>query len=150
MAETTYQVWSMEKTKNGPDRPEPTNGDPQTGGTLWQSWRMNRDDSIDVRYSRVGAWQRTGAHVHPDTNQYTAIVEGHALIWMDGDMLELGPGDIVLIPRNVLHNFGASADGDCWIVDLTSPPWEPDLMEFRPERDEEIADAFAKALSKSA
>jgi quercetin dioxygenase-like cupin family protein len=149
MAESTYQVWSMEKTKNGPDKPEPKNADPQTGGTLWQSWRMNRDDTIDVRYSRVGAGQRTGAHVHPDTNQYTAIVEGHALIWMDGDMLELGPGDIILIPRNVLHNFGAGPDEDCWIVDLTSPPWEPSLMEFRPERDAEIEGAFERALSKS-
>ena len=33
----------------------------------------------------------------PHTDQYTAIVEGHALVWMDGEMLELGPGDIGLI-----------------------------------------------------
>jgi quercetin dioxygenase-like cupin family protein len=149
MADTAWQVWSMERTKNGPDKPEPTNADPQTGGTLWQSWRMNRDDTIDVRYSRVGAGQRTGAHVHPDTNQYTAIVEGNALVWMDGEMVPLQAGDIILIPRNVLHNFGAGADADCWIVDLTSPPWEPSKMEFRPDRDPEIEADFAKALGQS-
>jgi quercetin dioxygenase-like cupin family protein len=68
---------------------------------------------------------------------------------MDGEMVALQPGDIILIPRNVLHNFGAGPEADCWIVDLTSPPWEPSKMEFRPERDSEIDAAFAKALGTS-
>jgi quercetin dioxygenase-like cupin family protein len=67
---------------------------------------------------------------------------------MDGEMLALSPGDVVNIPMNVLHNFGASQEGDVWLVDLTSPACDYSQMQFQPEREQEIAKAFEDALGR--
>ena len=51
-------------------------------------------------------------HTHPDANHYTCIVEGRALVWMEGTMVALDPGDVVNIPIGVLHDFGADTTDD--------------------------------------
>jgi quercetin dioxygenase-like cupin family protein len=145
-----HRVWSLTEMKGkGSNKPEPTNSDPQTHGDLWETWRLVKDEHIDVLYSRVAKGTRTGAHIHPETDHYTSVIEGQAFCWMDGEMLELLPGDVVNIPRNVLHNFGASEAKDVWLVDLTSPACDYGQMQFQPEREAEIAEAFAAALSRT-
>jgi len=59
--------------------------------------------------------------------------------------LRLEAGDVVNIPVGVLHDFGAAADEDVWVVDLTSPPFDPEKMNFDPAREDEISAAFEKA-----
>jgi quercetin dioxygenase-like cupin family protein len=146
---TSHHVWNLQTMKSSHfDRPEPTSSDPQTHGSLWETWRLVRDERIDVLYSRVAKGTRTGAHIHPETNHYTCVIEGEAFCWMDGEMVSLSPGDVINIPINVLHNFGASRDGDVWLVDLTSPACDYGQMQFQPEREHEIAEAFEAVLGK--
>jgi quercetin dioxygenase-like cupin family protein len=139
------KVWKLDELIGGTGL-APTNKDPQTGGTLWKTWLLERTDHIDVVYANVSGGNRTGIHIHPDTNHYTCIIKGIAVVWMDGTMLELHPGDVVNIPINVLHNFGAKKGHDVWLTDLTSPPWDPTLMIFKPEREAEIAEVMNSAL----
>jgi quercetin dioxygenase-like cupin family protein len=139
-------TWRLSEFKSD-DAPTPDAIDPQTDGKLWQIWNVARNDVIDVLYARVFSGNRTGAHTHPDANHYTCIIEGTAIVWMEGTMLTLECGDVVNIPVGVLHDFGADTTGDCWVVDLTSPPFDPEKMQFQPEREEEIAAAFAAAMS---
>ena len=63
-------------------------------------------------------------------------------------MVELGPGDTLNIPRLALHNFGASNGDPLWWIDITTPAWDPEKLIFQPEREAEIAAAFAKAWAK--
>ena len=139
------RTWSLEEMITG-KAPDPTNKDPQTGGDIWKTWLLERTQHIDVVYANVKGGNRTGIHIHPDTNHYTCIIKGIAVVWMDGHMLELKPGDVVNIPVNVLHNFGAKKGHDVWLVDMTSPPWDPTLMIFKPEREAEIAAQMENAL----
>jgi mannose-6-phosphate isomerase-like protein (cupin superfamily) len=139
------RTWNLEEMITGKS-PDPTNKDPQTGGSIWRTWLLDRTKHIDVVYANVSGGNRTGIHIHPDTNHYTCIIKGIAVVWMDGHMLELHSGDVVNIPMNVLHNFGAKQGHDVWLVDMTSPPWDPTLMIFKPEREAEIAAQMEKAL----
>jgi mannose-6-phosphate isomerase-like protein (cupin superfamily) len=143
------RTWSLEEMITG-KAPDPTNKDPQTGGDIWRTWLLDRTKSIDVVYANVKGGNRTGIHIHPDTNHYTCIIKGIAVVWMDGHMLELKAGDVVNIPINVLHNFGAKVGHDVWLVDMTSPPWDPTLMIFKPEREAEIAAQMEQALKAPA
>jgi mannose-6-phosphate isomerase-like protein (cupin superfamily) len=139
------RTWKLSELMTGDIRP-PSNKDPKTGGDIWRTWLLERTEHIDVVYANVSAGNRTGIHIHPDTSHYTCIIQGIAVVWMDGTMLELQPGDVVNIPVNVLHNFGARKGHDVWLVDLTSPPWDPTLMIFKPEREAEIAAAMDRAI----
>ena len=126
---------------------EPDHVDPQTGGRLWKIWNLGATAEMLALYAVVHPGNRTGAHTHPDANHYTCVIRGTALVWMEGEMLRLSPGDVVNIPIGALHDFGADLSGDCWVIDLTSPAFDPELMAYDPSRDLEIAEAFAKALT---
>lgn len=140
---TTFEAdtWSVERFK-GPDGPKPSNSDPQTGGEIWNIWRVARTPEIDVVYGMLHPGVRTGAHKHPDTMHYTCILEGTAYVWIEGNMVTLHAGDTLNIPRNALHNFGSASGQELWFMDVTSPAWDPEKMQFEPEREDEIASAF--------
>ncbi len=131
-------VWYLKKLQ----KTEPDMVDPQTNGKLWGIFNLAQTDAIHALYGHVLKGNRTGAHTHPDANHYTAIVKGTALVWMEGTMLRLGPGDVVNIPTGVLHDFGADSDEDVWVIDLTSPPFDPTKMQFDDSRAAEIDKAF--------
>ncbi|MEW6472848.1 MAG: cupin domain-containing protein [Actinomycetota bacterium] len=125
---------------------DPDHVDPQTGGKLWKIWNLGATADMLALYAVVHPGNRTGAHTHPDANHYTAVVKGTALVWIEGTMVTLSAGDVINIPVGVLHDFGADASGDCWVIDITSPPFDPEKMAFDPSREDEIAQAFAAAL----
>ncbi|MGH9035001.1 MAG: enoyl-CoA hydratase-related protein [Acidimicrobiia bacterium] len=120
--------------------------DPESGGSIWKIWNLDYHRELHALYAVVHPGHRTGAHTHPDANHYTCVIRGTALVWMEGQMLRLRQGDVVNIPIGVLHDFGADLSGDCWVIDLTSPAFDPELMAYDPSRELEIAEAFARAL----
>ena len=125
---------------------EPDHVDPQTGGSLWKIWNLGATAEMLALYAVVHPGNRTGAHTHPDANHYTAVVKGTAHVWIEGTMVTLEAGDVINIPMNTLHDFGAGTGGDCWVIDITSPPFDPEKMAYDPGREDEIAQAFAAAL----
>ena len=143
---TTFEPRTFSLAKfRGPGAPEPSSTDPQTHGDIWKVWRIERTPEIDVLYGTMTPGTRTGAHIHPDTMHYTCILEGTALVWIEGHMVSLHAGDTLNIPRDTLHNVGASKGDPLWWVDITTPAWDPEKLIFQPEREPEIAAAFARA-----
>ncbi|MGH2728031.1 MAG: enoyl-CoA hydratase-related protein [Actinomycetota bacterium] len=142
----TPTVWRMDDL--GKPGAIPDIVDPQTGGKLWEIWNLAQTHEIHVLYARVYSGNRTGAHTHPDATHYTAILKGTALVWIEGTLLKLEAGDVVNIPVGVLHDFGADSDDDVWVVDLTSPPFDPQKMAFDPTREDEIKAAFDRAIAR--
>jgi quercetin dioxygenase-like cupin family protein len=39
-----------------------------------------------------------------ETNEYVTIVEGRLKLILNGEALEAGPGDLIFIPRHVVHS----------------------------------------------
>lgn len=119
--------------------------DHQTGGTIWKMWNVANSPMMAVVYGMAHAGTRTGAHRHPDTAHYSVCVQGTGLVYIEGEMVRLSAGDILYTPIGALHDFGADTTDDLWIVDLNSPPYDPEKMLFEPEMEEQIAKAFATA-----
>ena len=103
-------------------------------------WTLVRTQNEDFSYAVIKKGHRTGVHTHPDANHYTCIMDGKAIAWLDGEMVELGAGDVLSIPIGVPHDVGGTEDLYC--VDLNTPIFDPGKMEFMPEREEEIGAQF--------
>ncbi|MBT5263397.1 MAG: cupin domain-containing protein [Rhodospirillaceae bacterium] len=46
------------------------------------------------------------------TNEYVTVVTGRLRLIMAGEDIEAGPGDLVFIPKDVMHSVHAIADGE--------------------------------------
>ncbi len=46
-----------------------------------------------------------GYHRHPTYDETFIICEGHYDFRLDGNLLKLGPGDVVFVPRGTAHGF---------------------------------------------
>jgi quercetin dioxygenase-like cupin family protein len=133
---------------SGPDAPPPTALGPDSDGALWKVWQLSQDGDFETSYGRTAPGKRIGAHIHPDAVHYSVILKGVGLLWVDGEVSEVHPGDLWYIPRHALHDWFSVGDEVCWVADITAPPIDWKLMDYKPERDPEIQEAFDKAISK--
>jgi len=46
-------------------------------------------------------------HEHPNEEQFVLVLEGKLRMVLDGEVKEIGPGDLIHIPRNVSHTVRA-------------------------------------------
>lgn len=44
-------------------------------------------------------------HRHTKEDEITYVIEGSFRIWRDDEVLDIGPGDVALLPRNQAHTF---------------------------------------------
>jgi quercetin dioxygenase-like cupin family protein len=44
-------------------------------------------------------------HTHHNEDEYSYVLEGHVGVQLGADVLEAGPGELVLKPRGVAHAF---------------------------------------------
>jgi quercetin dioxygenase-like cupin family protein len=144
------KVWSLAEM-SGPNRPEPAAQDPNTNGEAWKMWMVAspEDKDFGIVYAVVAPGHSTGVHRHPDIH-YSTVVKGTALVWIDGEMVELNAGDVLHIPEWGAHDFGSTKEDEVWVVDLSSPPFDPATMEFLPDLAPRVAADFEKANSERA
>jgi mannose-6-phosphate isomerase-like protein (cupin superfamily) len=70
----------------------------------WQPRRLASVNDYDVRIVKLQGefiW-----HSHPDTDELFLVVSGRLVIQLrdaDGGDMELGPGDVYVVPRGVEH-----------------------------------------------
>jgi quercetin dioxygenase-like cupin family protein len=60
-------------------------------------------------------------HRHPDQEEVIWVREGRVEQWLEHDSLELGPGDAVYIPRDVVHASFTVGDTDAKLSVILSP-----------------------------
>lgn len=59
-------------------------------------------------------------HVHDRDDETVILVEGSVTALVDGSPEQMGPGDVLFIPRGVVHAFEAGANGARALA-ITSP-----------------------------
>lgn len=93
--------------------------EPMRGG---MTRRFVNSDRMMVGQITFAKGDSVPAHRH-DNEQYTYVISG-ALRFLFGEAQDeevvVGPGEIVLIPANLLHS--ASADEDTFELDIFCPP----------------------------
>jgi quercetin dioxygenase-like cupin family protein len=60
-------------------------------------------------------------HTHRNEDEYSYVVQGHVGVQLGRDVLEAGPGDLVVKPRGVPHAFWNAGDHPARLLELISP-----------------------------
>lgn len=79
---------------------------------LWSPLVIARVNDQYVKIARVQGeftW-----HKHDEEDELFLVVKGRLTIQFAAGDVELGEGDVHVVPRGVLHN--PVADGECWIM----------------------------------
>lgn len=60
-------------------------------------------------------------HVHRRDDETCYVIDGGLTVWAGGDVVDVGPGACVHLPRNVPHTYRTAPDGPTrWLV-ISSP-----------------------------
>ncbi len=60
-------------------------------------------------------------HRHSREDEYSYVLEGRMGALLGDDVLEAGPGDLVVKPRDQWHTFWNAGDEPCRILEIISP-----------------------------
>jgi mannose-6-phosphate isomerase-like protein (cupin superfamily) len=60
-------------------------------------------------------------HRHTREDEYSYVLEGRMGALLGDDVLEAGPGDLVLKPRGEWHTFWNAGDDPCRILEIIAP-----------------------------
>ena len=60
-------------------------------------------------------------HRHAREDEYSFVLEGRMGALLGDDVLEAGPGDLVLKPRGEWHTFWNAAEEPCRILEIIAP-----------------------------
>jgi mannose-6-phosphate isomerase-like protein (cupin superfamily) len=60
-------------------------------------------------------------HRHTSEDEYSYVLEGRMGALLGDDVLEAGPGDLVLKPRDEWHTFWNAGDEPCRILEIIAP-----------------------------
>lgn len=81
-----------------------------------------------------------GKEVHDKEDQVLYLVSGKGTVYLDGNESEFNPGDCVLVPAGVEHNFTTTGDEPMKIFTTYSPPHHPDGTVHQTKADAEEAE----------
>ena len=60
-------------------------------------------------------------HTHAHEDEYSFVVSGRMGAMVGDDVVEAGPGELVVKPRGVAHAFWNAGDEECRLLELVSP-----------------------------
>ena len=84
-------------------------------GALTELWSPRVIGELDDAYIKVAKVQGTLAwHSHDNEDEMFLVLEGRLRIEMEGSTVELGEGDMYVVPKGVRHN--PVADEECLIM----------------------------------
>jgi mannose-6-phosphate isomerase-like protein (cupin superfamily) len=77
-------------------------------------------------------------HSHPDTDDFFLVVSGRLTIQLRDRDVELGPGDLFVVPRGVEHCPRADEEAHILLIEPQGTPNTGDSTEREPAREEAI------------
>ena len=87
----------------------------RVAGALTELWSPRVIGELDDAYIKVAKVQGTLAwHSHDNEDEMFLVLEGRLRIEMEGSTVELGEGDMYVVPKGVRHN--PVADEECLIM----------------------------------
>ena len=82
---------------------------------LTEHWSPRVIAEVDDNYVKVAKVQGTfGWHAHPDEDELFVVLDGRLRIDMEAGAVELGEGELYVVPKGVRHN--PSAEHECLVM----------------------------------
>jgi quercetin dioxygenase-like cupin family protein len=131
------------------------------GTLIYELWTIGRIHGVAAGgFVRIPARQRTAPHAHSISAHFSCVVRGSALLYVEGQMIRLGPGDCYTVPAMQIHELAASATEETWVFEGTAPllptakeaaadfagTRREDIAARRPEIDAAFEAAFTEGL----
>jgi mannose-6-phosphate isomerase-like protein (cupin superfamily) len=98
-----------------------------TAERVWilESWNVAEDEDVSIARARVAPGVTTQLH-RVDVDERYLVVEGRGLVHVgDTAPTEVGPGDVVVIPRGVPQRIANTGDSDLLFYCICSPRFDP-------------------------
>jgi quercetin dioxygenase-like cupin family protein len=96
------------------------------GGMGWISRpSFTGSDTLCVMDVTLGPGGGHAFHKHPDQDEVIWVREGRIEQWLEQESEELGPGEAVYIPRDVVHASFNVGDGDVKMSVMLAPSAGP-------------------------
>lgn len=77
-------------------------------------------------------------HSHPETDDFFLVVSGRLVIDLPDRSVELGPGELFVVPRGVRHRPRAEGEAQILLIEPTGTPNTGDSIERDAAPEEEI------------
>jgi len=89
--------------------------------SLTELWSPRVIAEVDDSYIKVAKVQGTfGWHAHPDEDELFLILKGRLRIEMEQGPVELGPGEIFVVPKGTRHNPVAEEECHLMLIERKS------------------------------
>lgn len=94
---------------------------PLVAASLAEFWSPRVVAEVDDAYVKVAKILGTfGWHVHDDEDELFLVLKGHLRIEMENSTVELGEGELFVVPKGVRHNPVAEAECHIMLVERKS------------------------------
>ena len=104
----------------------PTRILPTTGNTFWTIGHKVTILVAEKDYSYIDIVSPPHIpgpppHLHEDASELFHVIEGKYDVFVEGEWMQLSPGESVLVPRNKLHSFQNAGRTDARMISVFSP-----------------------------
>lgn len=87
---------------------------------------MIRPEDTDARFALIEhtippRGLAAPTHVHENEDEYSYVLSGRMGAMIGDDVVEAGPGELVVKPRGIPHAFWNAGDEECRVLELISP-----------------------------
>jgi mannose-6-phosphate isomerase-like protein (cupin superfamily) len=65
-------------------------------------------------------------HFHQDSDEIQYIIEGQGTFWLGDRQIDIGPGDLIVIPKGTTHAGSHATTGRFKAIAIKTPPQAPD------------------------
>lgn len=119
--------------------------------SLRELWSPAVIGAVDDNYVKVAKVHGTfGWHAHPDEDELFLVLEGRLRIELEGgDAVELGPGELYVVPRGVRHNPVAREETLLMLFERKSTAHSGDTVNQYTRTTEEQLGALSRASSSA-
>jgi len=95
---------------------------------LTEFWSPRVLGEIDDSYAKVAKLKGSLAwHKHDDEDELFIVIDGHLKMELEEDIVDLGPGDMYIVPKGVMHNPIAEDECSVLIIERKSTKHTGDL-----------------------
>jgi mannose-6-phosphate isomerase-like protein (cupin superfamily) len=102
-------------------------GAPRPGSTL-------RSQTLHAAPGATVAIQTGDApkHFHANSDEIQYVIEGTGTIWLGDAKRDVGPGDLIIIPKGTTHGASVASSGRFKVLAIKTPPQAADDVHIVP------------------
>ena len=84
-------------------------------------WSPRVLGEIDDAYAKIAKLKGSLAwHKHEEEDELFLVIDGHLRIELENDAVELGPGELYIVPKGVMHNPIAEEECSVFLIEKKS------------------------------